>query len=83
REQMTSLESSASALPAVAKDLEQAGGDLGRTAVGPHDEAVLDELYARYTMERERDVHRRFLQQFGLAAKQQAPVASDCDFELF
>lgn len=27
---------------------------------------MLDELFARYTMERERDVHRQFLQTLGL-----------------
>jgi methyl-accepting chemotaxis protein len=83
REQMTSLASSASTLPAVAKCLEEAGGDLGRASFSHQDEAVLDELYVRYTMERERDVHRQFLLPFGIATKQAAPAATDCDFELF
>lgn len=83
REQMTSLGSSASTLPTVAKCLEDAVGDLGRASFGDQDEAVLDELYARYTMERERDVHRQFLLPFGITAKQAAPAANDCDFELF
>lgn len=83
REQMTSLGSSASTLPAVAERLEEAGGDLGRATFGHAEESVLDQLYARYTMERERDVHRQFLLRFGLVTRQQAPAASDCDFELF
>ncbi|UWU91416.1 hypothetical protein [Bradyrhizobium sp. CB1015] len=29
---------------------------------------MLDELFARYTMERERDVHRQFLQTLGLSS---------------
>ena len=52
------------------------------------DEAVLDELFARYTMERERDVHREFLQTLGLtsvatARRIEAVEAADDGIELF
>jgi hypothetical protein len=32
------------------------------------DRTMLDELFARYTMERERDVHRDVLQRFGFGS---------------
>jgi hypothetical protein len=38
------------------------------------DRVLLDELFARYTMERERDVHRDVLQRFGFASAVPAPV---------
>ncbi|WP_022720556.1 chemotaxis protein [Rhodopseudomonas sp. B29] len=82
-EQMTALGAGVSALPAVAESLESAAGDLGDAVVDPNDEAVLDQLYARYTMERERDVHRNVLRGFGIATNEPEPAAAECDFELF
>jgi hypothetical protein len=52
------------------------------------DQAMLDGLFARYTMERERDVHREFLQALGLASiattrRVEAVEAADDGIELF
>jgi hypothetical protein len=49
---------------------------------------MLDDLFARYTMEREREVHREFLQALGLessaAARPAEPAeAADDGIELF
>ncbi|WP_234685525.1 hypothetical protein [Bradyrhizobium monzae] len=54
----------------------------------PQDEALLDDLFARYTMERERDVHRGFLQALGLsssaaARRVEAVEPADDGIELF
>jgi ABC-type transporter Mla subunit MlaD len=63
---MSSLGESSATLPAVAARLETASAGAHRPQ--PQDEALLDDLFARYTMERERDVHREFLQGIGLAS---------------
>lgn len=49
---------------------------------------MLDNLFARYTMERERDVHRQFLQTLGLASitatrRSEAAETADDGIELF
>ena len=54
----------------------------------PGDEAMLDDLFARYTMEREREVHRELLGRLGLtsAASSRAVAtqeAADDGIELF
>lgn len=83
-DQMATLGVGAAALPAVAQRLEGAAGDLGTVAIDPSDEAVLNQLYARYTMERERNQHRDALRRFGIVTKEPEPAAADeCDFELF
>ncbi|MBR0994282.1 chemotaxis protein [Bradyrhizobium japonicum] len=68
--QMTGLGESSAALPAVASRLETASAGAGaqRLQPEPQDQAILDDLFARYTMERERDVHRELLQALGLAS---------------
>ncbi|MGX4773593.1 chemotaxis protein [Bradyrhizobium guangdongense] len=63
---MSSLGESSATLPAVAARLEAASAGTHRPR--PQDEALLDDLFARYTMERERDVHRGYLQSLGLAS---------------
>ena len=45
----------------------------------PERRAAFDALFARYTMERERDVHREFLHGLGLASKAVAPSDSNTD----
>lgn len=65
-------------LAVVATRLEAAGGTPQKPLLAA-DQAALDELFARYTMEREREVHREFLQQAGVVsvvAMQPAPSAS-------
>jgi hypothetical protein len=84
RSLMTELGKGAEILPGVARWLD---GAAQATSLAAGDEATLDGLFARYTMERERDVHRDFLRGFGLAPKEPAKTAvqSDADdgLELF
>jgi hypothetical protein len=85
---MSTLGEGSATLPAVAARLEAASAGVQRPKPQAHDAAVLDELFARYTMERERDVHRQFLQGLGLAsaaAMRQVEVAETVDdgIELF
>lgn len=83
---MTKLGESSAALPAVAMRLETAGAQ--RLQVEVQDQAILDDLFARYTMERERDVHREFLQTLGLVSiaatrRVDAVETADDGIELF
>lgn len=83
---MTALGESSAALPAVAMRLETASAQ--RLQVEVQDQAILDDLFARYTMERERDVHRSFLQTLGLVSiaatrRVEAVETADDGIELF
>ncbi|WP_158669825.1 chemotaxis protein [Bradyrhizobium guangdongense] len=85
---MTTLGESSAALPAVAARLETASAGTQKPRPQTQDEAMLDELFARYTMERERHVHREFLQTLGLASvaatrRVEAVAAADDGIELF
>lgn len=85
---MTTLGESSAALPAVAARLETASAGTQKPRPQAQDEAMLDELFARYTMERERHVHREFLQTLGLASvaatrRVEAVAAADDGIELF
>lgn len=83
---MSSLGESSATLPTVAARLETASA--GTHQPQPQDAALLDDLFARYTMERERDVHRDFLQALGLsssaaARRVEAVAPADDGIELF
>lgn len=85
---MTSLGEASATLPAVAARLETASAGAQRPQPQAQDQAMLDDLFARYTMERERDVHREFLQTLGLASivtarPVEAVEAADDGIELF
>ncbi|MBR0851346.1 chemotaxis protein [Bradyrhizobium diazoefficiens] len=85
---MSSLGEASAALPAVGARLDAASAGAGRPRPQAQDEAMLDDLFARYTMERERDVHREFLQTLGLepsaATRRVEPAeAADDGIELF
>jgi ABC-type transporter Mla subunit MlaD len=85
---MTGLSEASSALPAVAARLDTASTASQRPVPKPEDEAVLGTLFTRYTMERERDVHRDFLRRIGLSATVatppvEAPAMADDGIELF
>lgn len=85
---MTALGAGTATLPAVAARLDTAGATQERGRPQVEDRAMLDELFARYTMARERDVHRDFLQRLGLASpvaarQADAPEAADDGIELF
>ncbi|OAF15632.1 chemotaxis protein [Bradyrhizobium centrolobii] len=85
---MSTLGDGSAALPAVASRLETASAGAERPKPRARDEAVLGDLFARYTMERERVVHREFLQGLGLASTAAAPraeaaEAADDGIELF
>ncbi|WP_024509398.1 hypothetical protein [Bradyrhizobium sp. ARR65] len=76
---MTELGKGAASLPAVATRLEAAAITAHKAALSAGDEAVLGDLFARYTMERERDVHREFLKGFGLTPKAPAQTVSSSE----
>jgi hypothetical protein len=78
---MAELGKSAASLPAVATRLEAAAIAMQKTPFSASDEAVFVELFARYTMEREREVHREFLRGLGLVPKAppQAVTESEAD----
>jgi len=85
---MTRLGEGSATLPAVAARLETASAGAQRPQPQAQDEAMLDALFARYTMERERDVHREFLQTLGLASiaatrRVEVVEAADDGIELF
>ena len=85
KDQMIQLGKSAAILPGVASRLASAGA--ATSVLAESDQAALDALFARYTMERERDVHRQFLKGFGLAmtepAQASAAAVADDGLELF
>jgi hypothetical protein len=75
---MTELERSSATLPSVAMRLESANAISVRLPAGLGDDPLLSDLFAHYTMERERDVHREVLQRFGLISKSaERKVATD------
>ena len=85
---MTTLGESSAALPAVATRLETASASAQRLQPQVQDQAILNDLFARYTMERERDVHREFLQTLGLNSiaatrRVEAVETADDGIELF
>jgi ABC-type transporter Mla subunit MlaD len=85
---MNELGESSANLPAVAARLETASAGARRPRLIAQDETMLDDLFARYTMEREREVHREFLQTLGLASiattRRAEPVEpADDGIELF
>jgi uncharacterized protein YukE len=66
---MTTLGDTSAALPGVTTRLESVGASLTKMSLAVSDEAVLNDLLAHYTMAREREVHDRFLQRFGLTCE--------------
>jgi hypothetical protein len=70
---MTGLGKGAATLPGVATRLHAAGVTASGSTPAASDKAAFDKLFSRYTMERERDVHRQFLRGFGLAPSAPAP----------
>ncbi len=70
---MTALRDASATLPAVVSRLEADGAVLDGTDLGGSGEAVLEELFSQYTMERERAVHIDFLRCSGLASRAPAP----------
>jgi hypothetical protein len=79
---MAALGEVAATLPAVAARLEASSAIMEKlSAAASSDEAALDGLFAQYTMEREREVHREVLQRFGLVSKSVAhqPEREDTD----
>ena len=64
-------------LPAVVSRLEAACAVPDGTNLGASGEAVLEDLFSQYTMERERAVHMDFLRHSGLASKEPAPQVQE------
>lgn len=85
---MSELGRDTSLLPEVARRLDDAGSAAPNGSLVAGDQAALDDLFTRYTMQRERDVHRDFLRALGLAPTEPvpaaaAPAAADDGLELF
>jgi hypothetical protein len=76
---MTDLGNGVATLPGVATRLNAIGVTAAGNSLAANDEAALDELFSRYTMECERDVHREFLRGFGLAPKASSQGSSELE----
>jgi hypothetical protein len=68
RGRITALGEAAASLPSLAADIAAQESIPAAPALTAADRTMLDELFARYTMERERDVHRDVLQRFGFGS---------------
>jgi hypothetical protein len=66
-------------LPGFTARFDAAGAAVSKGPPTASDEAAFDELFARYTMEREREVHREFLRGLGLVSKVAAQSDSTLD----
>ncbi|MCA1451756.1 chemotaxis protein [Bradyrhizobium sp. BRP22] len=69
RDLMTALGEASTSLPAAAARLEASSAIAVKLSLTSSDQAVLDDLFAQYTMERERQVHRDVMQRLGLMSK--------------
>ena len=74
---MAALRKEAAALPAVVAHLDSASASVAKATLGSAGRTVLDDLFSRYTMEREREVHRQYLMRFGIAPSVPAVMASE------
>jgi ABC-type transporter Mla subunit MlaD len=72
---MTGLGEGLGKLKSVAATLDRGSDIADRVRLGARDEAMLEELYAKYTMKRERQVHDDLLRSLGLATKPRGPQA--------
>jgi hypothetical protein len=81
RGRMTALGQASATLPGIAMRLDTASAVAEALSPAPGDEALFDDLFTHYTMERERDVHREVLRRFGIASRSAArkvePEADD------
>ena len=66
---MAALDDASVTLRAAASRLETANPIRETASLATSDQIALDDLFAEYTMVRERTVHREFLQRFGLTCK--------------
>jgi hypothetical protein len=76
---VVALRKEAAALPDVAMRLDLSGARGGKPTLAVAERAMLDDLFSRYTMEREREVHRRYLAEFGIAPSMPAPASEPAD----
>jgi hypothetical protein len=74
-------------LKGVAGTLDRGSAVGEKARLAARDEAMLEELFAQYTMEREREVHDDVLRSLGLATKARAPqpqkAAAEDEVEFF
>lgn len=68
RDRITALDQASARLPGTAASIAAENVAPRQVTLLPADQSLLDELFARYTMEREREVHREVLQRLGLAS---------------
>lgn len=76
---VTALHQEAAALPAAASRLRTSNPSAAKTTLADNERAMLDDLFSRYTMERERDVHREYLAAFGIAPQMTAQASEQAD----
>lgn len=76
---MTELGRGVAMLPGVATRLNAIGMAAVGSSPAASDKAAFDELFSRYTMERERHVHREFLQGVGLTSKAASQSSNDLE----
>ena len=74
RARITALGETAACLPGLAAGIAAQESVPTAPALTAVDRMLLDELFARYTMEREREVHRDVLQRLGFASAVPAPA---------
>lgn len=83
---MTGLGEGLAKLKAVAAELDR-GATIGKARLAARDEAMLEDLFAQYTMEREREVHDDCLRALGLVTKprvaQPKNAAAEDEVEFF
>ena len=65
---MAALSDASVTLPVIATSLEAASEIIGQVPPAAGSEVALDDLFAQYTMARERTVHGEFLRRFGLTS---------------
>lgn len=77
RDRITALNQASARLPGLAAAIAAEHTAPAERTLTAADQSLLDALFARYTMERERDVHRDVLRRYGLASAMSAvPVAA-------
>ncbi|WP_407158165.1 chemotaxis protein [Bradyrhizobium sp. STM 3557] len=69
RDRMTALDQASAALPALAAAIAAQNAAPPLPLLSAADESLLGELFTRYTMEREREVHRDVLRRFGVTSE--------------
>jgi hypothetical protein len=79
RDRMIALDQASAALPSLAAAIAAQNAAPEQPLLSAADESLLAELFTRYTMEREREVHREVFRRFGVASDACVMPAADED----